>query len=165
MDAADLSNWFGKPPNSPKVQQIVEPAEGPETGDESSQEQLSPEEMEAADTGNSDIERPQSHTEERDELPLSSEDDGSSSGGESTLHNEFFIDIPRISNRDDYEHLPGHFTVDRVLSEYPRDRYLVKLGSGEIELVRIFRFSQFPFPHLHILFHFQTLVEQLTHTF
>jgi hypothetical protein len=151
MDAADLSAWFGKPPNSPKVQENGEPADDTESGVESSREKLSPEETEAADAGNSDIEQPQSDGEERDELVLSSEDE-SFGGRTSRLHNGFFIHIPRIPNKDDYEHLPGHFTVDRVLSEYPGDKYLVKLGSGEIELVRVSKFSHFPFLHLHIIF-------------
>ena len=62
------------------------------------------------------------------------------------LQNGFFVDIPKIPNKDEYEHLPGHFTVDRVLSEYSQDRYLVKLRSGEVEFVCVPKCSSITSP-------------------
>ena len=47
----------------------------------------------------------------------------------------FIIEIPDIPNKDEYRHLPGHFDVSRVLSEYSASRYLVKLRSGERDIV------------------------------
>ena len=49
----------------------------------------------------------------------------------------FIIEIPDIPNKDEYQHLPGHFEVSRVLSEYSASRYLVKLRSGERDIVSV----------------------------
>jgi hypothetical protein len=155
MDAGDLSAWFGKPPTTLKVQQDGESAESAENSVGSGEEQSIPEEVEPADASDSDMEQPQSEDGERPELALGSEQD-SFHGQVSRLHNGFIIDIPKIPNKDDYEHLPGHFTVDRVLSEHPRDKYLVKLASGEIELVRIPKFPIFHSCPSHT-FHFHFL--------
>jgi hypothetical protein len=142
MDAADLSAWLGKPPPVPKLQQNSEPAEDARSGSDSSHEQSVAEELEPAEPSDSEIEQPQSEVIERDDLALEEEEDSFPSPT-SGLQNGFFIDIPKIPNKDDYEHLPGHFIVDRVISGYPKDKYLVKLGSGEIELVCVRKFLHF----------------------
>lgn len=49
--------------------------------------------------------------------------------------NDFYIDIPHLSEKEEYEHLPGYFTVQRILREVRPDHYLVKLRSGETDLV------------------------------
>lgn len=36
---------------------------------------------------------------------------------------------------EEYEYLPGHYRVKRVMSEYKGERFLVKLQSGEADLV------------------------------
>ena len=135
MDAADLSAWLGKPPTTPNVQQNSKSAEDTEASSDSSKEPSLPEEAETADVSDTDIEPAQSEAEERDGL-ASEEEQSSQCGPSPRLQNGFFVDIPKIPNKDEYEHLPGHFTVDRVLSEYSHDGYLVKLRSGEVELVR-----------------------------
>ena len=136
MDAAELFAWLGKPPTTPNLQQNSKSAEEAEAGSDSSNERSLSEEVETADLSDSDVEQAQSEVEERDGL-ASEEEQASQHGPSPELQNEFFIDIPKIPNKDEYEHLPGHFTVDRVLSEYSQDRYLVKLRSGEVELVRV----------------------------
>jgi hypothetical protein len=133
MDAAGLSVWLGKPPTTPNVQQNSKSAEDVEAG---SNERSLPKEVETVDLSDSDVEQAQSKAEERDGL-ASEEEQASQRGPSPKSQNEFFIDIPNIPNKDEYEHLPGYFTVDRVLSEYSPDRYLVKLRSGEVELVRV----------------------------
>ena len=121
--------------------------------------------LSASDLSDSDAEQAQSEVEGRDGL-ASEEEQASQRGPSPELQNEFFIDIPKIPNKDEYEHLPGHFTVDRVLSEDSQDRYLVKLRSGEVELVRVpkcsstslsFVFTYFEFPNHssnHLLMNF-----------
>ena len=136
MDAAELSAWLGKPPTTPNLQQNSKSAEDAEAGCDSSNERSLPEEVETTDLSDSDAEQAQSEVEGRDGL-ASEEEQSSQRGPSPELQNEFFIDIPKIPNKDEYEHLPGHFTVDHVLSEYSQDRYLVKLRSGEVELVRV----------------------------
>lgn len=50
------------------------------------------------------------------------------------------IDVPTVDNPDDYEYLPGHFAVGRILdidSTNPQGpQYTVRLRSGEKETVR-----------------------------
>jgi hypothetical protein len=139
MDTIDLSAWLGKPPTTPNAQQNKS-AEDAESDSDSSNEPSLHEKAETADPSDSDVEWIQSEAEERDGL-ISKEEQSSECGPGPKLQNGFFIDIPNIPNKHDYEHLPGHFTVDRVLSECSHDKYLVKLRSGEIELVRVSPFS------------------------
>src|ERR1700733_5771902 len=134
MDVTDLSAWLGKPPTTPNVQQNSKSVEEAETGGDSCKVPSLPEEAETADLSDSDIEQAQSEAETRGSL-ASEEEQASQCSPSPKLQNGFFVDIPKILNKDEYEHLPGYFTVDRVLSEYPQDRYLVKLRSGEVELV------------------------------
>lgn len=48
------------------------------------------------------------------------------------------VDIPRLerADKDDFEYLPGHFEVRKVLHALHGNKYLVKLASGETDLVR-----------------------------
>lgn len=45
------------------------------------------------------------------------------------------IRVPHISDTDEYEFLPGHFKVRKVIEELDENSYLVKLRSGETEKV------------------------------
>jgi hypothetical protein len=134
MDVTDLSAWLGRPPTTPNVQQNSKSVEDAEAGSDSSNEPSLPEEAEIADLSDSDVEQAQSEAEEQGSL-ASEEEQASHRGSSPKLQNGFYVDIPKIPNKDEYEHLPGHFTVDRVLSEHSQERYLVKLRSGEVELV------------------------------
>ena len=128
MDITDLSAWLGKPPTTRKS------VEDAEAGCDSSNEPSLPEEAETADLSDSDGEQAQSEAGDRGGM-ASEEEQASQRSPSPKLQNGFFVDVPKIPNKDEYEHLPGYFTVDRVLSEYSQDRYLVKLRSGEVELV------------------------------
>ncbi|KAL9623846.1 MAG: hypothetical protein Q9160_001838 [Pyrenula sp. 1 TL-2023] len=48
----------------------------------------------------------------------------------------FHIDLPVVSDSEDFEHLPGHFTARRVLSRLqgPKERFRVKLQSDETQI-------------------------------
>ena len=46
-----------------------------------------------------------------------------------------YIDIPQLSDESEYEHLPGYFAVQEIIREVTPGRYLVRLGSGEVDLV------------------------------
>jgi phage major head subunit gpT-like protein len=58
------------------------------------------------------------------------------------------VEIPSISNSDEYDFLPGHFDVRCIIGEATATTmeplYRVKLRSGEIELVRAIQ-SHFTF--------------------
>src|SRR3954447_7748315 len=107
MDATDLSAWLGKPPIRPNVQRNSESAEDAD-------EPSLPREAKTADLSDSEVEQAQSQAEEPDGL-ASVEEQASQHRPSPRLQNGFFIDIPKIPNKDEYEHLPGHFTVDCVL--------------------------------------------------
>lgn len=53
------------------------------------------------------------------------------------LENGFYIEIPHISDKENYEHLPGYSTVLKILREVKPGHYLAKLGSGEVDLVSV----------------------------
>ena len=42
-----------------------------------------------------------------------------------------------VDDEEDYEYLRGHYKVRRVVSEYKGERFLVKLQSGEADLVSV----------------------------
>jgi hypothetical protein len=134
MGAMDLSAWLGSPPIAPKDRQNAKFPDSALSASDSSQEHSPLDEIQPADADEGDIDHPQTEPGERDDPGLDLEED-SLSGRASRLHIGFIIDVPPIQNKSDYEYLPGHFVVDRVLSEYPGHQYLVKLASGEIELV------------------------------
>jgi hypothetical protein len=146
MDITGLSAWLSKPPTTRKS------VEDAEAGCDSSNEPSLPEEAETADLSDSHGEQVQSEAGDRGGM-ASEEEQASQRSPSPKLQNGFFVDIPKIPNKDEYEHLPGHFTVDRILSEYSQDRYLVKLRSGEVELVRVPKCSSassFAFPYFWI---------------
>jgi len=47
------------------------------------------------------------------------------------------IDVPELpeNERDEFDYLPDHFTAKRILYALPDRQYIVKLGSGEVDLV------------------------------
>ena len=152
MNAGDLSAWLGKPPSTSKVLQNTQSLEEGQGETESNSDQSAAEEVVLKESDGSATEEGVMELGEKDEL-ASEEEIVRSRGLASRTRTSFFIDIPEIPNKDDYEHLPGHFTVDRVIAEYPRNKYLVNLGSGEVELVCVHsltlkNFCAFTFPHL-----------------
>ncbi|OCT52869.1 chromodomain-helicase-DNA-binding protein [Cladophialophora carrionii] len=48
----------------------------------------------------------------------------------------FYIDVPRLADevKETYDYLPGHFVVERVLSQRKDKRYIVRLESGERDI-------------------------------
>ena len=160
MDAEDISAWLGKPPTVSKIQQSSEPTEGVRDGIDSSDEHFGAEQIEPIIISDSDMQQPQSDVGEQDETDS---EEASASGLSSRLQNGFFIDIPEIPNKDEYESLPGHFVVDRVLSEHLPDKYLVKLGSGEVELVRVPKISPPANPSPSLTFYFPPFFQEVTH--
>lgn len=67
--------------------------------------------------------------------PSHNRPDAGSPFQETNHKNGFHIHVPNRSDKEDYEHLPGYFTVQRILREVKSGKYLAKLRSGEIDLV------------------------------
>lgn len=158
MEDIDLSAWMGKPPA--QAQPPADIAEGSED-EEAVQPQLPldpeppREPAEASDSDGSsesgDILHEDSITapsliraqHPRESLPDDSdleEDDRPRNNSSSVLRKQnFYIDLPILSAEEkaQYEYLPGHFSVRKILLRHSTDKFIVKLGSGERTLVSL----------------------------
>lgn len=87
------------------------------------------------------------------------------------LQQGFFIEPPKLSEeeKEDYDFLPGHFSVERIISKIRHDKYMVKLKSGERDLVSVIslllhcyfiasRGHLFTFSSLHVAFSFSSIL-------
>lgn len=137
-EAADLSLWTGKPTEA-ALSAIRDQSQREDStaNSDASSRQASPAPSEgsskaedvtydgsAAPTLKSPHDATRSDTEEVEEmLPR--------------LQNGFFIDIPPMDEEEkkEYEYLPGHFSAKEVVSELGGDRFVVRLKSGEKQLV------------------------------
>ena len=156
MDGIDLSSWVGKPPERPDTpeepttgtpKQPVEVEDAPDDALSAPDEQphLSP--SDESDIG--DIMHDDGNTSKTNgvrqwpaEESLSDEDDEEENFDDQTpligsFQKHFYIDVPSISETEKelYEYLPGHFAVDKVLSQGKDKRYMVQLQSGEQDIV------------------------------
>lgn len=152
-DQNDLNAWLGKPPEKPVSEPPSEAdANDPRSSDNAqspapSLSRSSSDVVEVSQSLNS-----QQHPTEVDDQPMAIEDDGTDElqiQDSEPKEVEFMvnkqdgltIDPPELSEdeRDQYEHLPGHFNVKRILyaiGDVPADRkFIVKLGTGEVDLV------------------------------
>ena len=128
MAGADLSAWVAKPPpRSKDPTAMVQEAES--LGQNTESNSPHPESVSANDMSASPREGSQTH----------SKPDTLSPAEQTHFTNDFYIDVPAPSDREEYEHLPGYFTVRRILQEVTPARYLVKLRSGEVDLVSLSR--------------------------
>ena len=118
MPGVDISIWVGKPPPRDDARH--------EAGQEEEQESLQ------RDTY-SQSPHPQSVSNE--DVSASSRAWGQTHSKTDTPSNGIYIDIPDLSDKENYEHLPGYFTVQRILREVTPGHFLVKLRSGEADLV------------------------------
>jgi hypothetical protein len=66
-----------------------------------------------------------------------SDEDGSVAKSIPRPQQQLYIDIPKLSEeeKEEYEYLPGHFSVQRIVSKLRGARYAIKLKSGESDIV------------------------------
>ncbi len=137
----DISSWLGKPPVNQKADQDA----GKETASQGSRGSDIESAVSAPSVSSSggDIQ----HIEENP-IPMSGDGRGSPAEDLSSedelvrsivtrLQHNFYIDVPKLSEeeKEEYEHLPGHFSVQKVLEKLKGDKYLVRLKSDEQDLV------------------------------
>ena len=145
MEELDLSIWMGNPPlRSKEVDHHTSVSEneqedyeggrfgqmsgtGAETGSDHTVESHS---LSTTVSFTGDL---QNESEHRPQLDISTQN--SSLEGSDHKATDVSVQIPYTSKAADYEHLPGYYTVVEVLREISTDEYLVKLGSGEADLV------------------------------
>ena len=140
MDAIDISSWLGKPPENQKADEDA----GKKTASQGSRGSDSESAVTAPSVTSSggDIQ----HIE--NPIPMSADGRGSPADDLSSedelvtsivtrIQQDFYIDVPKLSEeeKEEYEHLPGHFSVQKVLAQLKGDKYLVRLKSDEKDLV------------------------------
>lgn len=130
-DTIDIAAWVGKPPEKPKY--MAQPAEysDSEVSNEEASEKLASNHVvdDTTDVQNEVQQWPQDESgSEYDDDPEATSDLPRAS---------FYIDIPRLTEeeKEQYEYLPGHFSVRKVLSQQRDKRYKVLLKSGESVIV------------------------------
>jgi hypothetical protein len=136
MEEADLSSWMGKPPEK----RVTE-----EPGSESDGSNKDSDSVSSASTGEVNYDgTPVKKAASPRSLEVSEDGGDEEEASDSNLmevdtqfNPKFYIDIQPMTDtdKDGYCYLPGHFAVDKILSEYKADRYLVKLMSGERQIV------------------------------
>ncbi len=147
MEESDLTAWTGKPPErfSLKPQSDNDDA-GASSG--SNQKPSAPaSDSSSADEINYDgapadpaptlIMREAEGSE--DDREVEAEDEDSLVEVIPQFQHKFFIDVPRLDEekKQEYKYLPGHFSVQKIMSEFKGDRYMVKLMSGERHVVSL----------------------------
>ena len=157
MDTPDLTAWMGKPPEKSSLEPRSNDDDDLSASSESNRElsaqasdSTSAEEINydgtpakpAPTLSMRDIEHSDDDGDEQDE------DEDSLVEVIPDFQHKFFIDVPKLDEqeKDAYKHLPGHFSVQKIVSEFRGDRYLVKLMSGERQMVSLVS-------HLHHLVH------------
>ena len=141
MDNTDLPSWTGKPPE--KSSQLV--PRSPIADISQSDESRGPSPAQSSNSTGSLEEItydgiPATKTKTTPVRPADTFDDseeGSVIEVVPRFQHNFFIDVPTLDEdeKQEYEYLPGHFTVSKIMSEYRGSRYLVKLHSEEKQLV------------------------------
>lgn len=140
MEKADeIDSWLGKPPERPKAPHpdpIVDVNSDVHVSDHN---RTDSEAVTADDSRNVILtEEPDGETEQRGEELYSSDDDSDVIEVQ-TKTPKVYVEVPQtVDDEEDYEYLPGHYKVQQVLSEYKGKGFLVKLQSGEADLVSPF---------------------------
>lgn len=145
MDEPDLAVWMGKPPG----RSLLEPRSNEDDAGASSESNRDPS-AQASDSSSAEeinydgtpakpaatltmrgIEQLSDDVEDQDE------DEDSLIEVIPDFQHKFFIDVPKLDEQEKemYKHLPGHFSVQKIMSEFRGERYLVKLMSGERQMV------------------------------
>lgn len=142
----ELNGWLGKPPEVPKTPT----PDATIAVDADSDVHMSDHNLTDSNIGSPEALQEQIQSDEdrniqetRQAVILSDdeevdEDEGdieadSNQGAASNVYVEV-LPLPD-DEEEEYEYLPGHYRVKRVMSEYKGERFLVKLQSGEADLV------------------------------
>jgi hypothetical protein len=143
-ETEDLDGWLGKPPEIPKAPTpdaviVVDPDSDVHMSDNNltdldigTPEGLQKIQSEE-DRNTQDIRREVILSD--DEVDDQEEDDIEADSAHSAASNVYVQVPPLPDDEEEYEYLPGHNRVKRVMSEYKGERFLVKLQSGEADLV------------------------------
>lgn len=153
-NSVDISAWMGKPPQKSQHtdKSAIETAPSSQGSQDSWESAIS---APSITSSGGDIEHnsePDTQTSDgyvQEESEATSDADGLVSALVPSLQHNFYIDVPRLSDREkqDYEYLPGHFAVKEILAQRTDDQYVVRLESGERDLVSHLTYALIPSPH------------------
>ena len=128
----DMSSWLGKPPEKSNNTEDDTEEDAEKTSSHHSQSPASNAHSSSDSDDDGDIEHSPANN-----IQVTVSDVESVRSPAPRLQQDFYIDVPRLSKeeKDEYEYLPGHFSVRRVLSKLEDGRYLIKRKSGDRDLV------------------------------
>lgn len=159
----DLNVWLGKPPqkesqsgdaSNVSLQSSPQPpASTPSANEETSNGEdipFSPEQGsgQASENGEIEASNVEMGESETDELQKSEGEEqnhlDTSADFEVTKQDGLVVRPPELSEdeKEQYEHLPGYFTVRKILYAMPDRKYIVKLASGEVDAVERSQLTQ-----------------------
>jgi hypothetical protein len=138
-ESEDLDSWLGQPP-----ERLKEPTPNPIV-DTDSDVQLSDHNLTDSDAASPErtddimIVREVVREAEDDVVELSSDsedEDVFEVDSQRAETSNVYVEVSRLmDDYEDYKYLRGHYKVRRVVSEYKNEKFLVKLESGESDLV------------------------------
>lgn len=135
-----MSTWLGKPPQKTKNTEEDLEAYAESTASEQSQSsvhdvQPSSDSDEHSDIDHSHEDTVQARVSTTESAPA--DDHGPVRSAVPPRQQGFYIDVPKLSKEeeDEYEYLPGHFSVRKVLSKLENERYLIQRKSDERDIV------------------------------
>lgn len=161
----NVNAWLGKPPGHPDsvpASEVDEADDGPRTAVSLSSQSSSPSASshesdlieiphrparlyanasEHGDTGVDDFEEIQDDTDElrQDNGLVTADTVEEVDDFVVNRQDNLVISVPELTEdeRDEFDYLPDHFTAKRILYALPHRQYIVKLGSGEVDLVSL----------------------------
>ena len=137
MATIDLSKWMGEPPANSSSKKSP-------TGSESESEYGSAREGDGGrDVGSDGASEDDAsdHALESEGNALAQHQKRSTSDDQqptspSDRLQQVSVEIPPLAADSSWERLPGYYTAVKVLREVESERFLLRLGSGELEVVR-----------------------------
>ncbi|KAK5216594.1 hypothetical protein LTR72_010517 [Exophiala xenobiotica] len=141
MDGIDISSWLGKPPENEKADDDA--AKETESQGSRGSEIESAVSAPSVTSSGDDIQ----HIDENP-IPISDDGPGNHADEQSSedelvtsivtrIQQDLHVDVPKLSEeeKEGYEHLPGHYSVQKVLAKLKGDKYVVRLKNDEKDIV------------------------------
>lgn len=132
MADMDVSMWLGKPSTRPQAKNVVVYVPKPDE-----EEEIMGLKSDSNSPPSASVPSKEVSASPRESSSTHDSSSARSPSSESRLGHAFYIDIPNLLNKQDYEHLPDYFHVHKILREGVSGRYLVRLKSGELDLVSL----------------------------
>lgn len=135
-----MSTWLGKPPQKTKDTEEDLEEDAGSTASQHSQSTVHDDHLSSDSDEHSDIDHSNENTVQARVSTTESapaDDHGPVRSAVPPRQQGFYIDVPKLSKEeeDEYEYLPGHFSVRKILSKLENERYLIQRKSDERGIV------------------------------